>query len=492
MALPCLALSLCVSSCSEDDSAVLNDKATKGETITFTAKVPVITDYSTRMGVDKDNLATSNSQAEPLIWLLDDRIAFNFVKYGETTGQVVEYVVADLVDGGVYCRMDPLDDNLDLEDGLYQVYVISPNLPTTFPGGAIAGTTIDMTGQIQSGGTTDFGHLADYHYQNAYTVLEIKNNEVFAGSTSLNFTNLTSLIRYHVINSFGYDVTVVNIKVGFDDKSRSPFYTKGRFDLPSDAPAIQPAGSSHVSTIGMTTAQPLAHGDNFDAFMALIPTEEVLSSSRITYTIFFTKSDGHLYKKVWSNLPVSYLNNGDIPAGTRYMQELTLQGTHETADASELVDEVEEELGDPEPDPDQPDIPSLEGYPVFQYKGYYYTPSLYLADKLSSNLSPYTQLTNDIGPSVCPDGWSLLLVSTIYNFSVEERVALFETIDFLPGSNYKGTIYNASRNFFLTETGGQLYNNIQQVQTDGIMATGSSVLMNGDTGYDLRCMTSVF
>ena len=337
-ALPCLALSLFAVSCSDDDSAV----TTKGKTISFTAVAPEVTDFTTRIGLDEANLPSSNTDPEPLIWLDGDKLAFNFVKPGQTTGQVFEYTASNVRNGGLACDFRT-DQEMNLEDGLYQVYVVGPSIATTFQGGALSGTSIDLRGQSQPGVTANYRNLTDYYYYSSYTILEIRDNKVVTGSTSLTFSGLTSMLRYKITNILPNEVGVKKIKISHAGTSESQFYTRGSFD-PSSGSSIVPT-SSPVSALSLATDRSLPQSSVFNAYMTLLPTEGFASgSNQLSATVYFYIG-GDLYKRVWDWNATLVSNNGTFPADSRFMFDLTLRpGEYVSADPSELLDLEEEEL----------------------------------------------------------------------------------------------------------------------------------------------------
>ena len=343
IALPCLALSLFAVSCSEDDSATLPESTTIGKTISLTAVVSEISeDYATRVGLDKDEISSSDLAPEPIIWLLGDKFAYNFVKYGEATGQVIEFTVTDITKGGLACTMTA--DNIDLENGLYQVYVLTPNTSGAFQGNAVAETVIDLRGQSQPGGTTNYSNLSDYYYQSAYTILEIKDNEIITGNTNLKFTALISMLRYQITSDLINPVTVKKIKISHLGTSESQFYTRGYFD-PSSGGSITPVGSP-VSALSMLTEQQLNESSVFNAYMTLIPTPGFASGNlnQLSATVYFDMG-GNLYKRVWDWNATLISDNGTFPVASRYMFDLTLRpDQYVEAEESELADIVEDEL----------------------------------------------------------------------------------------------------------------------------------------------------
>jgi Bacterial surface proteins containing Ig-like domains len=339
-ALPCLALSLFTVSCSDDDSAVVSGKTTTGKTISFTAVAPEVTDYTTRIGLDETNLPSSGADPEPIIWLEGDKIAFNFVKYGQTTGQVIEYTASNVRNGGLSCDFRT-DQEMDLENGLYRVYVVGPSIATTFQGGAVSGTAIDLRGQSQPGVTANYRNLSDYYYQHAYTILEIEDNEVVEGSTNLTFKGLTSMLRYRITSELTSNVQVVRIKFSHLGTSESQFYTRGTFDPSSDS-SIETVGNP-VSSLGLTTAHQLGSNSQFNAYMTLIPTAGFASGNvdQLSATIYFYLG-GVLYKRVWDWGAPSVSNNGKFLVSSRTLFSLTLRpGEYVSADFSELLDEEE-------------------------------------------------------------------------------------------------------------------------------------------------------
>ena len=355
--LPCLVLSLVAVSCSDDDSAVLTDKATKGKTITFATGAPVITDYSTRVGLNESNLTPTGDEKETLIWHDGDGLTFNFIKYGETVGQVYPYTISPV---GPSRYEITTDSEMNISNGLYEVHVVSPGLEPgvkTFTGGDVTATTIDLKDQYQPAIMNNYKNLGDYYYQYAYTLLKVEDNEIAQGSNFIEFTALTSLIRYRINNNLGEIVHVAKINVSYDDISESPFYTRGTFDPLTDI-AIQPVGEP-VSTLGLRTDKTLVNGTNFNAFLSLIPTAANNPAADITYTVFFY-IDGHgsqLYKKVFKTTAVN-LANGNLTAGGRWLQGLTLQGAYDTAIPSELDDEEEGPITPPVIQPESVTITS--------------------------------------------------------------------------------------------------------------------------------------
>jgi hypothetical protein len=352
-ALPCLALSLFAVSCSDDDSAVVQEKTTKGKTISFTSAAPKITDYTTRIGLDVDRIPSSGNDPEPEIWLDGDALAFNFVKYGQQTGRVIKFTVST---AGAAYRWTT-DEVLDLDDGLYEVYVLGPNLPTTFQGGALSGTTIDLRGQSQPENVESYKNLTDYYYQHAFTVLRLEDNAITWGSTHLTFTSLTSLLRYRITNYLSTPIEVVKINISVDSPN-SQFYTRGAFD-PSAVSSIVPTVPS-VSTLGLTTNGELAPYDSqialeeqqLNAYMTLIPTEGYASPTNFTVTVYFYIGNA-LHKRINTYDSFSGLgNNGRFPAGSRFLFGIGIRNDqYVEAEESELADIVEDELpgGDDSP-----------------------------------------------------------------------------------------------------------------------------------------------
>ena len=343
-ALPCLALSLFAVSCSDDDSAVVPGKTTKGKTISFTVAAPQITDIATRIGLDENNLPSSGNDSEPVIWLENDVLAFNFVKHGETTGLVVPYKISNYTLGQSSYELTT-DQEIDLEDGLYEVYVVGPGIEnSTFKGGAISGTTIDMRGQDQPEVTNYYKNLTNYYYQHAYTLVKIVDNEVVEGSQNIQLKGLTSMIRYRITNNFSNAIKVVKINISNNDEESRQFYTKGTFDPSSVNKSIQPAGTP-VSTLGLKTSQGLNPTEQFNAYLSLIPTAGVEPSTPFTVAVYFTINN-ILYKKVW-NVTAAVLHNGNYPAGGRWLQNLNLTGDYENARLEELDDLEEDDLTPP-------------------------------------------------------------------------------------------------------------------------------------------------
>ena len=439
IALPCLALSLFSVSCSSDDSMVLPEKTTIGKTISFTAVASELTeDYSTRVGLDGTNLPSSNLAPEPIIWLVGDKFAFNFVKYGEATGQVIEYTASAVWNGGLYCSMTPGQD-MDLENGLYQVYVLTPNTSGTFQGNAVSGTVIDLRGQSQPNGTSDYSNLSDYYYQSAYTILEIKDNEVVTGSTNLKFTGLTSMLRYQVTSNLANEVTVKKIKIDHAGDSPYQFHTRGYFD-PSTGTSVVPAGSA-IPTLSITTDESLEPSSAFNAYMTLLPTEGFASGdyNLLSVTVYFYQGSV-LYKRTWDWNASAISNNGTFPVESRYMFDLTLRPTEiSLANPNDLEDLEEEELTDNE----DGDIYSDGDNQYVYYNGQavkiisindvYYTLENFnqpYGGAVLHTFDGFYRFDSLDSPFICPPGWTLL---SVHNMSNDARKSLLIEINFPVG-----------------------------------------------------------
>jgi len=436
IALPCLALSLFATSCSNDDSAVLPESSTKGKTISFTAVASELTEnYATRVGLDKDRIPSSNLSPEPIIWLDGDKFAFNFVKYGEATGQVIEFTATAIRNGGLACTMTA---DINLENGLYQVYVLTPNTSGAFHGNAVAGTVIDLRGQSQPDGTTDYSNLSDYYYQSAYTIFEIKDNEVVAGSTDLTFTGLTSMLRYQITSNLDSEVTIKKIKISHDGDSPHQFYTRGYFD-PSTGSSVVPAGSA-IPTLSMLTNELLEPASTFNAYMTLLPTEGLSSGdfNMFSVTAYFYQGQGtNLYQKTWSWAASDISNYGIFPVASRFMFNLTLRpGEATIANPNELNDFEEEELTDE-------DIPASTPGSI-QHDGYLYTFNQVSNDTpifFSTSHAVYVQ--GVYYKTACPAGYHMLTIGLISVLSGADRTSLFNALlPYASGYVDAGTYYN--------------------------------------------------
>ena len=456
--LPCFALSLFAVSCSDDDSAVVTDNTTKGKTITFTTGDPVITDYSTRLGLNEDNLPTDAADDETLIWHDGDELAFNFVKYGETVGKVYPYTISPVGSG----RYDiTTDSEINISNGLYEVHVVSPGLEPdvkTFKGGDVTATTIDLRGQEQPETTDNYKNLTDYYYQYAYTLLKIEDNEIVHGGSYLEFTALTSLIRYRITNSFDDPIQVVKINLSYNDDSTSPFYTRGTFDPTAAKPAIQPVGSP-VKTLALKTEKTLAKGEQFNAFLSMLPIS-IPASTNITYTVFFNMG-GQLYKKVW-NVTAANLANGNMTAGGRWLQGLTMtDGNVTLADESELLDEQEDESEIIDGVPYETDggySVSFDGneYDVYSINALFVTHASF--DRLdnvtnNSEYSNYSSLTTMSFDQVCPVGWEILTAKALNEMTLEDRVSFISKTNLNVGLLNSSGVWYGNADYVYIPTG---------------------------------------
>jgi len=325
LAVPFLALSL-MTACSDDSTTFPGNATTSG--LTFTA---TLDEAVTRIGLDENNISDTDSDPEPVIWVAGDKFSFNFVKSGESSGQVFDFVASNVGNEGLSCEMNPVP-GFNIPDGTYRVYVLNPSRPGNFSGGALSGTTIDLTGQSQPAVAGNYNNLSDYFYQHAYTLVDIENNKIVYGNTSLNFTLITSMLRFNIRNQLGEKITVKDITLNYSGSDNKQFYDKGLFDWSKATPTLSPATNATFNKAYLATAQELgsAVGSRFNAYMSIFPTAGYLSGSTEKLNIVIKLDiDNQPKKAVFDNLNVDLFNtqNGafcKFDAGVRTLFNLNI------------------------------------------------------------------------------------------------------------------------------------------------------------------------
>jgi len=326
LALPFMALSL-MTACSDHDSTTLpGDATTSGLTFTATSDKAV-----TRIGLNESEIDAGEN--EPVIWINGDKFSFNFVKPGESSGLVYEFIASNVRNNGLSCDMNPAP-GFNIPNGTYRVYVLNPGRPGNFVGGALSGTTIDLTGQSQpkEEDLDNYSNLSDYYYQHAYTLVDMENNEIVYGNTSLSFTTITSMLRFNIRNQLGEEIKVKDITLTYSGSDNKQFYDKGAFDWSTATPTLNPAAAATFNKAHLKTDQVLgsALGSRFNAYMSIFPTTGYSAGSTEKLNIVIKLDiDSEAKKAVFENLDVNLFDteNGAVckfDAGVRTLFNLNI------------------------------------------------------------------------------------------------------------------------------------------------------------------------
>ena len=272
IALPCLALSVIMSACSNDDMAedvIVDNNISNG--LTFEASLPSLEETpSTRIGIDETLLTTNPNITEPLIWVVGDKLSFIFVKEGEgPVGQVVEYAVTSVGNRNRSCSMSPVTPTtINGGDGTYNVYVVTPSSENNFFSGLSSFCNINLSGQSQPATVNNYRNLSDFLYLYASTTVRVEGGGITSGG-SLSFAIATSLLRFNVKNVTGSDATIDKITISHSGSSEHQFYSNRVFNPTTGAFT----GGTRVSSLELDTEKTLSNDGNFDAYLSIFPTE---------------------------------------------------------------------------------------------------------------------------------------------------------------------------------------------------------------------------
>jgi hypothetical protein len=421
IALPCLALSVVMSACSNDDAleyVVVDNNVSTG--MVFKASFPVSEgEVSTRMGLNENLIPLNPNITEPLIWIDGDKLSFNFVKNG-MAGQVVEYKVTDVADRGRSCSLVPVTTPTFTEgDGTYTVYAVTPSSPNNFLNGFSNFCNVNLTNQSQPSVVDNYKNLSNYLYLYAKTTVEVENGALKSGN-SLSFAIATSLLRFNVTNATGAEATVDKITISHTGSSDHPFYSTRVFD-PTKSTGMFSNGTT-VGSLTLETDKVLSDGGKFDAYLSIFPTEGFADAAdnKIAIRVDYLDADGEPKHKDFEWSVSAFSSNPPYAvfrSSGRFLFNLTL-------------DEGEEEL------PDEDD-PYANDPSVFKVGDYYYS--------LTKPHQSYINYTDNAGGYIyypfqsdplCTDGW-LPINYYISTISVEEIQALWAI------SAFRGMTYGA-------------------------------------------------
>jgi len=293
IALPCLALSVLMPACSNDDvteDVVVDNTVSSG--LVFKASFPALEDdASTRLGINEDLIPLNPNITEPLIWIEGEKFSFNFVKGG--VGQVVEYVITSVADKGRSCVMEPVAAPT-LANGEYTVYVVTPHSDFNFIEGSSTSCLINLSGQSQPASVDNYANLSNYLYAYAQTTIEVAGNDIVS-SNSLSFDLATSLLRFNVTNATGDDATITNITISHTGTTPQ-FRTSGVFNPTTGTFS----GSGSASSLSLPTAKTLSDGGAFDAYLSIIPTAGFENATeKISIRVDYTDAGGETTHKEW-------------------------------------------------------------------------------------------------------------------------------------------------------------------------------------------------
>jgi hypothetical protein len=269
IAMPCLALSLFVASCSnEEATGTSNETTSRATNLTLTATAPVAKQsLSTRVGIKDDA-----SDATNYVWLKDETLTLYWKNLHDDAHATIVYKVDAVMDGGKSCIMNPVDAP-ELANGFYKIHSLSPHTEFNFVDGELT-ATIDLGSQNQPNNAVDHDYMSDKMYQYATTVVQIHNGEIISGTTNLPFEFITSLMRVRVVNNTGLPIDVSKVKLSYETENNPQFYSKGIFTANEFIGAHEYVATADAvkNDLSVTTAKELANGAHFDVYMSFFPT----------------------------------------------------------------------------------------------------------------------------------------------------------------------------------------------------------------------------
>ena len=422
IALPCLAIGLFFSSCSNDELSETSNQTTDVSGLTFTATAPTASnDYSTRLGIDDNSVTADRNNPEQFIWLDGDKVTYYFKAVSGGVDQKIEYKAINISEDGKTCDMTPVG-SATLANGFYKVYTLTPGSNNNFLTDGINGTKIDLRNQSYPNGAVNHSYLRDYMYNYATTVVQVHGNSIVSGSTKMPYQNITSLLRFRVTNSTGADVTVKNISISY---SGDQLFDQGVF-FPADpvgTHTITAAGTATKNNMSISTNKSLSKDSYFDSYMVVFPTVGFTSPSsddKVTVTVDYLDQNGAEESKEWEIAK----NNSNF--------KHTTENTYLTFKANERT-----YLGFTLNQVQTPLVPT----PIYTvYNGYEYSSDA-VADGVQSSIYPhgvyvsYSRLLN-----ACPIGWSLVTNDTFSTKS--SRLSFYSAMP----SSFRGMFSEISGN----------------------------------------------
>jgi len=414
-ALPCLAIGLFFSSCSNDELTETSNQATDVSGLTFTATAPTASnEYSTRLGIDDNSVTADRNNPEQFIWLDGDKVTFYFKAISGGVDQKIEYKAINISEDRKTCDMAPVNESATIANGFYKVYALTPGSSDNFLNG-IDGTKIDLRNQSYPNGAVNHSYLRDYMYNYATTVVQVHGNNIVSGSTNMPYQNITSLLRFRVTNSTGAGVTVKNISISY---SGDQLFDQGIF-TPADPVGnhtITAAGTATKNRMSLSTDQSISKDGYFDSYMVVFPTAGFTSPSNtdiVTIKVDYLDQNGDVQSKEWAIAK----NNSNFKHATENSY-LTFKANSRTYLGFTLNEQQDDSSVTPPIDEPNNNYVTHDGY-------------MYSYDKVSPaiqdiqwlNSSPFVTI-NQL-KNACPPGWSL----PIYNdFDAAGRAALYAAL----------------------------------------------------------------
>ena len=425
IAMPCLALSLLMASCSNEEATGASNEITSPATnLTLTATVPVAKQsFSTRIGIDDDKIVNNANADEPYVWLEGEKLTLYWKNlHDPSADKVIEFVVSGVTGDRQGCTMKPVDPQEEILDGFYKIHSLSPHTELNFVNGELT-ATIDLGNRNQPSDAVDHSYLSDKMYQYATTVVQVHDGAVISGTTNLPFEFITSLMRVRVVNNTGLSINVSKVKLYYSTEDNPQFYSKGIFTANEfvGAHSYEAVPGATLNDLSITTSKELAKDESFNVYMSFFPTAGYMQGSAETLNMVVeyvvNEIEGDLIREV-------SVNHASFKKGTTFL-------SFEGGDRHLLTLTINTE--------DLPDgaIPPPPASNFVQHNGYEYTYNQVSDISLIKHTSgQYVYVAYGALEIACPAGFVPLNLTDLLPLSVAERSELYQAL----GPDYCGTI----------------------------------------------------
>ena len=360
------ALGLVLGSCSQEESdEFIPNKEAQSSTLTFTAN-PVTAETK---GVSTKVSITPQRNNDVLNWEENDKVTFYFL--GDNYEDKKTYTVS--VDGSnAFITGDKPGDPDE-----YKILALYPDRSSNFSSSATILTIPDVLTQKD-----DNSHLKDYIYMYARpdgTVNIDDESNATGGNIALDFTLLTSLLRFEIENTSSSDVTLKSVTISYPNDDAKLY---SRVALDEDNSVVYPANgfNSHASMTLNFSDLLLEAGEDTQGNLCVFPTT---GASALNIDINLLLPDG-------TPQTIEYVVN-DISvfaAGNRYVIPLPLN------DADVVVKSGSQ-------------IISINGQDYMVYRtnndG---EVTLWMVDPLRDSFGSVIYQT-PLNSSICPNSWTL-------------------------------------------------------------------------------------
>jgi hypothetical protein len=299
-AYPLLALGLVLGSCSQEESdEFIPNKETQKNTLTFTAN-PVAAETK---GISTKVSITPQRNNDVLNWEENDKVTFYFL--GDNYEDKKTYTVS--VDGSNASITGGKPGDPDK----YKILALYPDRSSNFSSSATILTIPDALTQKD-----DNSHLKDYIYMYARpsgTVKIDSEGNATGGDIALDFTLLTSLLRFEIENTSSSDVTLKSVTISYPNNDAKLY---SRVVLDEDNSVVSPANgsNSHASMTLNFSDLLLEAGEDTQGNLCVFPTT---GASALNIELNVKLNDG-------TDISIPYEITGiqALDAGSRYILPL--------------------------------------------------------------------------------------------------------------------------------------------------------------------------